>query len=102
MMNTFHKLLRNIDILFGQVVYYFFITKFQSGGLAHDHGLLRVKNAPYFGISSNSEVKIFVDTYLTTDQTTFQKEICNAQIININKRVKRNGNNFVVSNIQNH
>jgi len=80
MMNNFCKILKNIDILFGQVVYYFFITKFQSGGLPHDHGLVGVKNALQFGISSNSEVKIFVDTYLTTDQTIFQKEIHNAQI----------------------
>jgi hypothetical protein len=103
MMNNFRKLFKNIDTLFGQVVYYFFIMKFQSGGLPHDHGLLGVKNAPHFGISSNSEVKIFVDTYLTTDQTTFQKEICNAQIHqHKQKHAKRNGNKFVVSNIRNH
>jgi hypothetical protein len=78
MMNNFHKLLKNIYTLFGQIVYYFFITKFQSRGLPCDHGLLGVKNAPQFGISSNSEVKFFVDTYLTTDQTIFQKEIGNA------------------------
>jgi hypothetical protein len=46
----------------------FFIKNFQSGGL------------PQFGISSSSEVKFFVDTYLTIDQTIFQKEICIAQI----------------------
>jgi hypothetical protein len=79
-MNNFRKLLKNKYILFGQVVDYFFITKFLSRRLVHDHGLLWVKNVLQFGISSNNKVKNFVDTYLTTDQTNLQKEICNAQV----------------------
>jgi hypothetical protein len=79
-MNNFCKLFKNKYILFGQVVDYFFITKFLSRRLVHDHGLLWVRNVLQFDISSNNKVEIFVDTYLTTDQTSLQKEICNAQV----------------------
>jgi hypothetical protein len=43
-MNSFRKLLKNSSIMFGEVQDYFFVTKFQSRGLAHDHGLLWVKS----------------------------------------------------------
>ncbi len=32
--------------MFGEVQDYFFVIEFQSGGLAHDLGLLRIKIAP--------------------------------------------------------
>jgi hypothetical protein len=38
--------------MFGEIQDYFFVTKFQSRGLAHDHGLLWVKNASQYNISS--------------------------------------------------
>ncbi len=87
MMNNFRILLKNINILFGQVVYCFFIPKFQS------------KSALQFCISSNSKVIIFVDTYLTTHQTIFQKEIRNAQIHQLKQTCKKKWQKFVVSNI---
>jgi hypothetical protein len=42
---------------------YFFITELQSRGLPHDHGLLRVQNAPTFGVSKNEKFECFVDKY---------------------------------------
>jgi hypothetical protein len=99
MMNNFRILLKNINILFGQVVYCFFIPKFQSKRLPRDHGLLGVNNALQFCISSNSKVIIFVDTYLTTHQTIFQKEIRNAQIHQLKQTCKKKWQKFVVSNI---
>ncbi len=39
--------------MFGEVQDYFFVIKFQSRGLAYDHGLLWVKNAPQYNISPN-------------------------------------------------
>jgi hypothetical protein len=52
-MNNFCRLLKNIDILFGQIVKKKFMTKIWYGGLVHDHGLLWVKNVPQFNILSN-------------------------------------------------
>jgi hypothetical protein len=37
---------------------YFFITKFQLGGLPHDHGLLWVQNAPTFGVSKMKKMNV--------------------------------------------
>jgi len=45
----------------------FFLTKFQSRRLPHDHGLLWVQNGPTFGVSKNEEIECFVDKYLTTN-----------------------------------
>ncbi len=74
--NCLHKLLKKTNILFGEVWDYFFITKFQFGSLAHDHGLIWVKDVFWFGISMNEEI----DKYLTIDQTILPKYIHNAQI----------------------
>jgi hypothetical protein len=52
-MNNFRKHLKNSSIMFGEVQDYFFVIKFQSRGLAYDHGLLWVKNAPQYNISPN-------------------------------------------------
>jgi hypothetical protein len=70
----------NIDLIFGKVKNYFFITEFQSACLLHDHGLFWVQNAPPFGVSRNVEIECFVDKYLTTDQITFSNEKLNIQI----------------------
>ncbi len=45
-MNSFRKLLKNSSIMFSEIHDYFFVIEFELRGLAHDHGLLRVKNAP--------------------------------------------------------
>jgi hypothetical protein len=68
---------------------YFFITKFQLGGLSHDHGLLWVQNVPIFGVSENEKNACFVNKYLTTFQTMFSKEICNMQIHQDKKKLAK-------------
>ncbi len=50
-MNSFHKLIRNTNLIFGKVKDYFFIIEFQSRGLPHDHRLLWVQNVLIFGVS---------------------------------------------------
>jgi hypothetical protein len=60
-MNNFCKLIRNIDLIFDKVKDYFFITKFQSEGLLHNHGLLWAQNAPTFGVSKNEKIECFVN-----------------------------------------
>jgi len=48
--------------------------------LVHDHGLLWIKNAPMFVISSNKTIEKIVDKYITTNQSIIQIEICATQI----------------------
>jgi hypothetical protein len=55
-MNSFRKFIGNIDLIFGKVKDYFFITEFQSGGLLHDRKLLWVQNALTFGVSKNEKI----------------------------------------------
>jgi len=78
-MNSFQRLLKNNNILFGKINDYFYITKFQTTGLAHGHELWS-KNVPIFGIFTNEEIKSFVDKYLTTDQNIFKINFSNNQI----------------------
>ncbi len=59
---------------------HFFITKFQFGGLTHDHGLIWVNDVPQFGISMNENIEIFVDKYWTINQTIMPKDFRNVQI----------------------
>jgi len=66
-MNSFRKLLKNTNVLLNEVKNYFFTTEFQSISLTHDHGLLWIKNAHMFGISSNKDIENFVDKYLIID-----------------------------------
>jgi hypothetical protein len=58
----------------------FSIRKYQSKGLAHDHGLLWSKNAPRFETFTNEKIENFIDKYFTKHQNIFKKEICNNQI----------------------
>lgn len=52
-------------------------------------GLLWSKDAPQFGVSTNGIFLIFMNNYLTIDQTIFKNEICNAQIHQHNEHVKK-------------
>jgi hypothetical protein len=56
-MNSFQRLLKTNNVSFGEINNYFFITKFQSTHLAHDHGLLWSKNALKSGISIDEKMK---------------------------------------------
>ncbi len=67
--------MKNSSIMFGEVQDYFFVIEFHSRGLAHDHGLLWVKNAPQYNISSNKQVENFIDKYLIIDQTVLKNEL---------------------------
>jgi len=50
---------------FREIVDYYFVTEFQNRGSEHEHGSLWVKNAPIYGVNSNSDIQNFVDNYLT-------------------------------------
>ncbi len=68
-MNSFQIFIKYVDVVFGQIKDFFFVTKFQVEGLPHDHGLLWVENVAQFAILTNENIECFVDTYLTTNQT---------------------------------
>ena len=59
---------------------YFFITKLQSGGYPHEHGLLWIANAPRYNTHSNEEIENFIDKYLTIDFFVLEEHLCSAQI----------------------
>ncbi len=67
-------------MIFGKLKDYFFITKFQSPCLPHDHVLLWVQNVPPFGVPKNEKIEWFVNKYLTIDQIMFSNESLNMQI----------------------
>jgi hypothetical protein len=50
---------------FGKISDYFFVTEFQNRGNEHDHALLWIEGAPVYGADKNSEIKQFVDKYIT-------------------------------------
>jgi hypothetical protein len=45
------------DTIFG----FFLVTKFQTRGCEHDHGILWVANGPTCGSKSNKIIEFFVD-----------------------------------------
>jgi hypothetical protein len=50
--------------IFGHLLDFFFVTRFQSCGSQHDHGLLWVANAPIYGLDSNNAIGNFVYKYI--------------------------------------
>jgi hypothetical protein len=79
-MNNFRKLFKNNNVLFGEVFFFFFNHIISINSLAHDHGLLWIKNAPMFVISLNKNIKKIVNKYITTNHYILQIKICAAQI----------------------
>ena len=51
-MDTFHKLLQKGSSIRGEVVDFFFVTKFQHSGSEHEHSFIWIKNAPKFKTDS--------------------------------------------------
>jgi hypothetical protein len=51
-----------------------FLIEFQRCGLPCDHGSLWIENAPHFGVSPNEVIEVFVNKYLTMDETIIQRK----------------------------
>jgi hypothetical protein len=79
-MGWFRTLLKKCNSCLANYKTFFLLTKFQSGGYPHNHGLLWIDNALQYGIQSNEEIEIFIDKYLTTDRFVFEKNLCSVQI----------------------
>ncbi len=67
------------DSIFGPLLDFFFVTKFQSHGSQHDHELLWVANAPIYGLDSNNAIENFVDKYISCDNNKLVPNLCEAQ-----------------------
>lgn len=79
---------------------FFLITKFQSKGLPHNHGLLLLKNTFKFHVFfKNENIEFFINKYLLIDQTMFSMKICNMQIHHYKKIREKNVNQFTDFNI---
>ncbi len=66
-MRSFHTFYMKNNSIFGNLLDFFFVLEFQSCGSQHDHGLLRVINAPIYGLDSNNAIGNFVDKYTSCD-----------------------------------
>jgi hypothetical protein len=69
--NALRQLICHDETFFGKISDYFFVTEFQNMGSEHDHTLLWIEDASVYGDDNNSQIKQFVDKYITcnTDQT---------------------------------
>ena len=67
---------------FGNVLDYAYRTEFQKRGSPHIHGLLWVKDAPEFGISSDEEISKYIDSCMSCslDVTEEEKPFVKLQI----------------------
>ncbi len=63
-MKTFRRLCIKDNLIFGHLLNFFFVTKFQNYESQHNHGLLWVANAPIYGLDSNYAIENFVDMYI--------------------------------------
>ncbi len=63
-------------------IYFFefvFVTKFQNHGSEHDHGFLKIKNAPMYRVHTNEEIEQFVDMYISRDVSLLPNPLQNVQ-----------------------
>jgi hypothetical protein len=75
--------------IFGHLLDFFFVTKFQSHGSQHDHGLLWVANAPIYGLDSNNAIEKFVDKYILCDNNKLAPYFCEAKTHRHKKTCKK-------------
>ncbi len=78
-MKSFRTLCMKDNSIFGHLLDFFFVTKFQSHGSQHDHGLLWVANAPIYGLDSNNVIENFVDKYISCDNNELAPNLGEAQ-----------------------
>ncbi len=53
--------MKDSSIFWAFILDFFFVTKFQSHGSQHDHGLLWVTNSSIYGLDSNNAIENFVE-----------------------------------------
>ncbi len=78
-MSFFRTLGMKDNSIFGHLLNFFFVTKFESHGSQHDHGLLWVANALIYGLDSNNAIENFVDKYISCNNNKLVTNLCEAQ-----------------------
>jgi hypothetical protein len=66
---VFENSLKKKSISFGEIHDYFVVIKFQA---SQSH-IIMGENVPWFGVPTNENIQHFVDKYLTTNQTIFER-----------------------------
>jgi len=89
-MKSFCTLCLKDNSIFGPLVEFFFVTKFQSRGSQHDYGLLWVANAPIYGLDSNNAIENFVDKYISCDNNKLAPNLREAQTHHHKKTYRKN------------
>jgi len=88
-MKSFCTLSLKDNSIFGHLVEFFLVTKFQSRGSQHDHGLLWVANAPIYGLDSNNAIENFVDKYISCDNNKLAPNLREAQTCHHKKTYRK-------------
>jgi hypothetical protein len=66
------------DTIFGPLLDFFLVTKFQNRGSEHDHRIVWAANAPTYGSEFNKIIDFFVDKYITCDSDKLTPNLCEA------------------------
>jgi hypothetical protein len=67
------------NFIFGHLLDFFFVIKFQSCGNQCDHGLSWVANASIYGLDSNNAIENFIDKYILCDNNKLTSNLHEAQ-----------------------
>jgi hypothetical protein len=78
-MESFCTLCIKDNLIFGHLLNFFFVTKFQSHESQHDHEFLWVANAPIYGLDSNNAIESFADKYISYDNNKLTPNFCEIQ-----------------------
>jgi hypothetical protein len=88
---AFRELLQKESCILGEVVDFFFVTKFQHRGSEHEHALIWIKNAPKFRVNSKEEIENFVEKYISTDKSLLPSTLQEAQTHKHSRTCRKKG-----------
>jgi hypothetical protein len=80
--------------IFQHLLDFFFVTKFQSHGNQHDHGLLWVANAQIYGLDSNNAIENFLNKHISCDNNKLAPNLCEVQT-HCHKKICRKKNQAI-------
>jgi hypothetical protein len=78
--NALRQLICHDEMLFGKILEYCFVTEFQNKGSEHDHSLLWIEGAPFYGNDNNSQFEHFLDKFITCNKDHLDIELAKVQI----------------------
>ena len=75
--------------IFGTVLDYFYVTKFQNWGNEHVHFMLWIKHAPIYGHCLNIVIENFIDKYISSDTALLDANLSKMQTHHHNRTCKK-------------